>query len=52
MSANMTTTVRRRGSSEDMTIPLMVHHYNDSMGGVDIADQYMVYYAIGRKSMK
>lgn len=49
---NMTTTVRRRGSSEDMTIPLMVHHYNDSMGGVDIADQYMVYYAIGRKSMK
>ena len=30
----------------------MVHHYNHAMGGVDLADQYMVYYAIGRKSMK
>ena len=44
---NATTTVQRRGSSEDLTVPLMVHQYNGGMGGVDIADQYMIYYAIG-----
>ena len=44
---NATTTVRRLGLSEDLTVPLMVHQYNGAMGGVDIVDQYIVYYAIG-----
>lgn len=37
------TTVRRRGASEDLEVPLMVHHYNQEMGGVDLGDQYLVY---------
>ena len=44
--------MRRRGSTTDLCVPLMVYHYNHAVGGVDLADLYMVYYAIGRKSMK
>ena len=32
--------------------PLVVHKYNQSMGGVDEADQYGVYYSFDRKSVK
>ena len=32
--------------------PLVVHQYNQNMGGVDIADQYGVYYKFGRRCVK
>ena len=44
--------VRCKGATEDLNVPLVVHHYNCLMGGVDLVDQYLVYYALGRKSMK
>ena len=40
------------GSREEITKPKIVTDYNQFMSGVDIADQLMVYYACGRKSMK
>ena len=40
------------GVSETISKPKIVTDYNKFMSGVDIADQYMVYYACGRKSMK
>lgn len=47
--------VERRGGNgekETVTKPTIVTDYNRHMGGVDLADQCMVYYAVGRKSMK
>ena len=35
---NTMTTVQSIGSSEDLTVPLMVHQYHGAMGGVDVAD--------------
>ena len=32
--------------------PEVVVRYNNTMGGVDVADQYSVYYSFTRKSMK
>ena len=34
------------------TKPLVIHKYNQSMGGVDKADQHAVYYSFGRHSIK
>ena len=39
-------------STVDIPCPYMIHDYNTFMGGVDLADQVMCYYAVGRKSMK
>ena len=44
---------RRSGHSVlSVTCPTIVSDYNANMGGVDAADQHMVYYACGRKTMK
>ena len=40
------------GEMETVTKPMIVTDYNRHMSGVDLADQYMVYYAVGRKSIK
>ncbi len=48
------TTVRRRVDNEtkDVTCPDIISDYNKHMGGVDLADQAMCYYSMGRKTMK
>ena len=44
---------RRSGHSMvAVSCPRIVQDYNAHMGGVDAADQHMVYYTCGRKSMK
>jgi len=48
-------TVRRRsgGSCEEVVeIPEIINDYNCFMSGVDVVDQHLVYYAIGRKGLK
>jgi len=48
-------TVRRRsgGSGEEVVeIPEIITDYNCYMSGVDVVDQHLVYYAIGRKGLK
>ena len=47
---SMTTVQGRRGETRKK--PLVVDKYNQSMGGVDIADQYGCYYSFGRRSIK
>ena len=37
---------------KDIPRPHVISDYNAFMGGVDLADQVMCYYSIGRKSMK
>lgn len=32
--------------------PEIINDYNCFMGGVDVVDQHLVYYAIGRKGLK
>ena len=49
-TATLTTATGRRG--EMKTKPLVIHKYNQSMGGVDKADQHAVYYSLGRHSVK
>ncbi len=49
---NKTGPLCRKGSSEPMDVPCIITSYNKAMGGVDLGDQYLVYYAPGRKSMK
>ena len=48
------TSVRRRVGKEvkDIQCPDIIDDYNKHMGGVDLADQAMCYYSIGRKIMK
>ena len=48
--ASMTTCVDRLGRSK--VKPLVVDKYNQSMGGVDKADQFGVYYSFDRRSVK
>jgi hypothetical protein len=48
-SSCMTTVRSRRGNRVK---PLVIDQYNQSMGGVDKADQYSCYYSFGRKSIK
>ena len=52
--SDATTQVRRRGGSASISIscPEIIHDYNHFMGGVDLADQAMCYYSVGRKTMK
>ena len=45
-------TLRQKGATEDTSVPLVINHYNQQTGGVDLGDQYLMYYALGRKSMK
>ena len=40
------------GSREDVICPEIIGDYNHFMGGVDLADQFMCYYSVGRKNMK
>ena len=48
------TTVRRQVEKEtrDISCPEMIADYNKYMGGVDLADQAMCYYSVGRKTLK
>ena len=50
------TTVKRRGdttgSRMEVVCPEIITDYNQFMGGVDLADQYICYYSVGRKNMK
>ena len=43
--------IRRRGASEDLDLPLMIHHYNCEMGE-SILPINISYTTLGRKSMK
>lgn len=43
---------RKQGVVEDVVKPTVVCKYNESMGGVDIADQYISSYGFTRKSLK
>lgn len=36
----------------DIDCPVIISDYNKYMGGVDLADQAMCYYSVGRKTMK
>ena len=51
---DMETITRRsqQGTPEIVTKPKIVCDYNNNMSGVDIADQIMVYYACGRRTLK
>ena len=52
-SDTLTTARRRVGNhAQDIPCPQIISDYNAFMGGVDLADQAMCYYSIGRKSMK
>ena len=48
------TSVRRRheGETTQICCPNIISSYNSSMGCVDLTDQYMSYYSVGRKTMK
>ena len=49
-TATLTRVTGRRG--ETKTKALVIHKYNQSMGGVDKADQHAVYYSFRRHSIK
>ena len=40
------------GVTQDIPCPYVAHDYNRFVGGVDLADQVMYYYSVGRKTMK
>ena len=40
------------GSREDVICPEIIADYNQFMGGVDLANQFICYYSVGRKNMK
>lgn len=44
--------IKKKGVVENVTKPTVVCRYNENMGGVDIADQYISTYAFIRKSIK
>ncbi len=41
-----------QGGNETIDKPKIICDYNTNMSGVDIADQLMVYYACGRRTLK
>ena len=43
---------RGRGGCESLECPEIINDCNRFMGGVDTADQYYVYYAVGCKGLK
>ena len=47
-----TVTVTSRASQRTSDKPVVVDHYNNCMNGVDLANQYTVYYSFIRKSKK
>ena len=49
-TATLTTVTGRCG--EMKTKPLVIHKYNQSMGGVNKADQHALYYSFGKRSVK
>ena len=46
------TSVTSRASHRTAVKPVVVDNYNQSMNGIDLADQYTVYYSFVRKSKK
>ena len=54
MHSDSLTTVRQQvdKASKDIHCPLIISDYNKYIGGVDLADQAMCYYSVGRKTMK
>ena len=44
--------VTSRATGRTATKPIVIDNYNQSMNGVDLADQYTVYYSFIRKSLK
>ena len=54
--SNELTTVLRQGSESgtrrEVSAPEIIADYNQFMGGVDLADQFICYYSVGRKNMK
>ena len=42
----------RQRDVPDIQRPVLIFDYNKNMGGVDRMDQMLVYYAIGRKTIK
>lgn len=51
-TTNTITRVKKGGAVESVIKPTVVCKYNQYMGGVDIADQYISSYAFSRKSLK
>ena len=53
---DVTTTVVTRkmkdGSKKDIPCPVAIKFYNQTMGGVDLADQMITLYELDRKSQK
>lgn len=51
---DMKTKVSRRVGTDVIQVdcPVVIDDYNTFMGGVDMADQYMCYYTLGRKTRK
>jgi len=49
-------TIRQRkggkGGQETIQIPKIINDYSNFMGGVDVVDQHLVYYAIGHRGVK
>ncbi len=43
---------RHEGETTQICCPNIISSYNSSMGGVDLTDQNMSYYSVGRKTMK
>ena len=54
MLSDTITTIKRRVEKQlkDVICPDIIVDYNQHMGGVDLADQAMCYYSVGRKSLK
>ena len=42
----------QQGTTETVSKPKIICDYNENMSGMDIADQLMVYYACGRRTLK
>ena len=51
-SAAVTTVTSRNHHARPQVKPVVVDSYNHHMNGVDIADQYVVYYSFMRKTVK
>ena len=51
---NSMTRVKRQvdGNTKKISCPEIIEDYNTFMGGIDMADQTMCYYSLGRKTLK